>query len=248
MSKDHLVPTPIVDKNGKTTVTYRKPAAPKDQLPGTMPAPTRPMAPSLTESLVAQIAKVLELDNGFQYDSLRETVNAYPEDLINKLLEASHTSDDWAELANLIMDREPAPIMSEIIHFFPSLHTESLYSALVYFKSMHHYPQLPPVEDFSKADQHTQEQYKAILTVMEALDDDMEIFPNPQPLPLSFTQNVNNEDVLVIDAPVIVALIMERPHESKRIAQIIIERRTRDAALIAMILDDTNPTLAEGNL
>lgn len=247
MKRDHLIPTPIVDKNGNTTVRYMKPSTSGGTASGPIPAPVTKSAFPPIAQLTNRISEALGFNKLRQYDKVRATLETYPDELIKDLLKDDPKSQTWTTLAHLMADKASATEVREVRCFYPHLSTTRTHDARMYVRSLHNYPQLPRLKDYSTADERTLEQCKAILTVTEMMDDD-EFFNDRARLPILFRKNMDSEDISVIDEPKIIELIMERPEQAKPIGEIIITRRTRDAELIKELLDHETPALAEGIL
>lgn len=246
MTKSHLVPTPIVDKNGKPTTTYTKPsqtAAKKLAMPS-------PVVPSLKDrqidDIVVHVAGSMSLDEMSQYDDIRQLLSDYPDILIKRIADAISEQKLPYITAALIGNKSRAATVEEALTFHRYMDTDSPDQAWCVMRGLHHYAQLPKVDDFSLTDEATQKQVIALIIATEIMDNDW-YFNSSKGLPLGMIDTPDGK-IEIINDPKIVDLLMERPERAAQIADIIVERKSTDIDLIVNILNMQNSDIAEGVL
>lgn len=119
---------------------------------------------------------------------------------------------------------------------------------------LHYYSQLPQTEDYSTADQQTQQQVHALLTVGHKLGEEqydrlstaLNGGPETFELPLEYVDPNHGSNKVAGDD--LINLILEYPQRADQIADIIIERNTSDVALIRSIVTSSTPSLSNGTL
>jgi hypothetical protein len=251
--KPGLVPTVTTDKNGKVTTVYTKPVG----VPETsfvIPAPTFTKEASTGRTATANrvssaVCETLSLD-GEHAKRVNSALVDYPDDLIAKL-DHHFTSDSHGTYftAMAIDKKATHSFVNEVIAFGANFQTDSTELAHCMIRSLHHYNQLPSMDDYSLAPKEVRTQCIAILAVTEALDD--HAYFNDVALPLKYTPNAgdNDSDYALLQGDDLIALVLERPLDASEIADIIIERGTSDVELIREIMSqDDSRALNSGIL
>jgi hypothetical protein len=251
--KPGLIPTVTTDKNGKITTVYKKPVG-GSETNLVIPAPIftkeasmgRTATISRTSSVVCE---TLSLE-GAHAERIESTLTGYPDDLLTKLDHHFANDSHGTYFTAMAIDKKAThSFVNEVIAFGSNFQTDSTELAHCLIRSLHHYEQLPSMEDYSLAPKEVQTQCIAILAVTEALDD--HAYFNDVALPIKYTPSAgdNDSDHTLLQGDDLIALILERPLDSDEIADIIIERQTSDVELIREIMSqDDSKALNSGIL
>jgi hypothetical protein len=245
-----LLPTLIVDVNGKTTTVHKKPAASRST--STLPAPSSLAA---RQNLIASVTNFLEdalpiSEDNAQYQQMltyaRNTIHSYSNGLLEKIIaSSSHDERSRKAIARMIRMRTKPDVIEECIAFFPQIpmHPSTSEAAI---RALRFYPQLTACDNFAKADEQTQKQCVALVTVTSIMDTDFEII---HPDALEWHEYSDDANMYpVIKDQRIVNLLMERPEAAQRIADFIKERHTSDFDLIEAMLQGAHSAFDEGAL
>lgn len=245
-----LVPTLIVDVNGRTTTVHKRTDGYRSA--SQFPAPS---FQGKREQLIASVGSFLEealpiMEDDAQYRQMltysRNSIKTYPDELLEKII-ASSEEDERSRRAvgRLIRIRAKPEILDECLTFFPQvpLHPQTSEAAI---RALRLYPQLPSCDNFAKADERTQKQCIALVTVTSIMDVDFELI---HPDALEWHECGDDANMYpVIKDQRIVNLLMERPEAAQRIADFIKERHTSDFDLIEAMLQSAHSAFDEGAL
>lgn len=211
------------------------------------PAPLRqPPDPQMVETLLTHVAATTNIDDPGILNETRDIIGKYQADLVAQLVEAISDETLPYNVSVLISYGEDSNYIREALCFYPHIKTKSAYLADVFLKSLRHYPQLPNVPDYSSADELTRKQCIAIMIATDIIHSRMAIrdrvsFLTPKHSPAG-------DAVQMITGNGLVELLMDKPDDAHRIAEIIVTRATGDAELIKSILNHETPVLADGIL
>lgn len=247
-SKDHLTPTPIVDKNGKWTTVYRKLFGSKKKeathVPAPSIAPTEPSfdrAPSIENLRLRAEAGLKEEGQIHRMHQVMVEINKYPDDLLQRLNKA--IDDDVPNM--WMIDRQiraglPHNEISESLYFLPRMKNPLYIAAQKHLRSLHAYKQLPPSDDYSKESEGVRKQCLALMTVAKSAMyavGEHNVFDGSE----ERTPYVLKDERLT-------DLILEYTDRATEISNIVEDRETVDPDVIRSILSSDAPALSEGML
>lgn len=258
-----LIPTRILDRNGKATTVHKKVdlngTAKQFSAPPPLAAPTNKVDIELFQIVSDMNRMMYPADETPDFIHNAETIisktvtalNAYPEKLRKTILDyiktethektrgvlywvqegwTEATLNEWFSCEEVLQDTQPDQLL----------------------RGVHLYPQLPQIEDYTTADERTQEQVTALLAVTARLEkekfareranrDD----PTLNDFPL---ETVGYHQAVKLNNDGLIKLILDRPEQADQIAGIILERGTADAELIQEALVTDSPSLHHGVL
>lgn len=281
----NLVPTVIVNKNGVTTTVHKKPVGSHTvDTPLPAPAVTTSPARTLTDAersdMISKMHRRLWVISGREHsDIIRDQLLTYSDNALTAMNEfllsevEGNVKETRHQLAFLKMlcdprYRDTGHTVHEYLTFKPVLQqkTSSIIDGMALVRALHDYKQLPVMDSYGDADQETQEQIAALLTVAQGLLDKYKYhqretlgaapisgshsqgkqpaIPNPLEfgIPLYVEWNVR----LVGDD--LISLIMEQPENAEAISKVIVQDGINDAALLREIFDSETPALRSGLL
>ena len=179
MNSSPLVPTPIVDKNGRQTTVHRR-SADQSASAKTMPAPAvSPSKPSsdLSPYQRRQLAEGIDSaarvasGSGRSKELVQFVLYSYPDELLLRIEEIQRDKPEGIKLVNyLIMEGVGADEVSEMIHFSPLMEKGiKLFVAQNILRSLHNYPHLPSSKDYSKESPEVLAKAESIVRVKDAM-------------------------------------------------------------------------------
>lgn len=237
--RNHLTPTPTVDKNGKLTTVYRKQAT-STSSPAGVPAPS--LADISVERKMELIRSFLSgYEIGNRDDSTlmetTRTVAAYPVDLLEKLCSPEIVSSDYHwMIKSMVSDGCGSDFMNEYLYFLPDVSEASIYTSQALVKSLHGYSQLPSSADYSRDDEATRAKCSALLR-----------FSNAARL-VSLEVFRDDEFRFTLKDHALVELILENHGSIETLVAAVRERRSADPEMLASVLETDSPTLERGIL
>lgn len=245
MISNPLVPTPIVDKNGRQTTVHRRSGGPVSSSVSAIPAPSSPptktdrLTPYERRSLVDAIEKEARRASvsGRNVELVKHTMYGYPEELLTRISEVQSESGDTARMVNyLLMEGVTGNEVSEMIHFAPFMSSGiRLFVAQNFLRSLHHYPQLPPSDDYGKESEEVRSKAEAIIRVADAM--------------FSYTGVLMFKGVgSMIDEETLIDLAVSNPEKSQLLASAIKSRKTTEIGVLREVLEADNAPLSEGVL
>lgn len=248
-SRQHLVPTPTVDRNGKVTTVYRKlsPAQKGAPLPG--PAPVAGRDKHWRKYAVNTLVDYLSpsLYNVEHREDLKQSLSAYSDELLEMLVGdgtgLNHTDPDASPTAAVVMSDlnsgRPENEIREGLCFYPHIKEAAATAAAArqMVDSLHDYPQLPTTGDLSAEGEVVREQCIALLKVMCACwrSGSTGHF------------RVDGMSFALVDDN-LVGFVMEHPDKGDLIAGVITERGVADVKVLAEMIDSESPSLSGGTL
>lgn len=241
-SGDHLVPTTVVDKNGRRTTVHKK-------VPGTSKMVSLPhvAAPSAAVS-----------DKKRQRDRIRALLDAWPDYAKDSLkgsnvrtllmkcstdslerLEHTRVNDPgtFIKLGYMASDGCSEADISEAMYFFPEVRSSTYFIARRIMASLHEYRELPCTQYLSSEDEDVRSQRAALIRVIEALidGDHGEAFYDRQP-------------PFIIRDSKLVEFTIEHSDRSDLIAGLVRDRGATDVNVLAQLLESESPALGTGLL
>jgi len=244
MKNNHeLIPAIITDKNGKITTVYKKPQNTTVTMP--LPSPSLPQHKSINDVRTAVIERVAELYNmthesGFDYrPSLAKGVQRYLEETLHIVDLALRKDGDLAQgVAKSIVHGESELIVKESIHYYEKTNSDNYWRTVSEVRALRHYTAVNIHMDLTEVDSNIQKSCIALMRFPPLID----VFPRSPFLNYSESDHyfINNDDLAT--------LITQRPDDIEKIAEIVLQYGTSDAAAINGLLDGALPALAEGHL
>jgi hypothetical protein len=237
-SREHLVPTLTVDKNGRTTTVHKKRVA--GGVAKNIPLSNSAEMIVRRNNLIHVLASGMESRwAGGSVGALAKTLKKYPDILLERLSQAQVTNGDGFVRVLRIAITKAAKLetVSEYVCFLDDLDASSYYAARDHIASLHQYTQLPESDDFSNESEELKSQCRALLKVQRACAEveDLEVFRM-------------ESGYFVIDDDDLVELILGHPDRATQIADSIRERKTIDVALIAEVITSDATALGSGTL
>lgn len=246
--KQNLIPTPITDKNGKLTTVHKKPQT-LHSAESKIPAPTPPMN-DLSELRCAVETRVQELydknhDSTFDYSAyLKKEVQSYPERTLKNIDLATRNDGPLAQcVAEDIVHGEEQTLISATIHYYLRSGSTDYRRTALDVRTLINYAPFRNYRDIGDVDEHTQKQCLAMMKFTQ-LTDTMPAAESP------FLDYVpyDDSDMRFIKDGSLIELIANRPDDVERIAEIVLQHGTSNAAAINGILEGALPPVAEGYL
>lgn len=224
----------MVDKNGRTTTVYRKPAA------AGAPASKFPVPGEVREDIRRSFVKSLSQDFASELMSvrkLRRVLSGYPVDLLERLYLANMRNEPGLGMVKMSISREEPPAtVSEHLYFFKGLYYFSYEVANGRVASLHQYRQLPESADYSMESDTVKEQCNALLNIVETCSYfHLDAFRDGSP-------------AFVLKDDLLVDLIVRHSDKQAVISSYIAERRNTHAEVIALLLEGDAPVLGNGRL
>jgi hypothetical protein len=236
-SREHLVPTLTVDKNGRTTTVHKKPVVegaqksiPMVKVQGPLPR-RKEMLKSIIERM--GMGRTVEAKK-----TVARQLSKYPDSILEKIVqEMTSTSQVYKLARNAVVNDVPVEGMSEMLTFVDELDASSYYAVRDHISSLHQYTQLPESTDFSNEDDETVAKCRALLKVQRACAEveDLEVFRL-------------ESGYFVIDDDDLVELVLNHPDKASHIADFIRERQGIDVALMAEAFASGTSALGSGTL
>jgi len=177
---------------------------------------------------------------------LGEALAAYPPHLLARVhTELTEVQDD---LANdfVIMLSDPAidPVsVEEYLTFRPYVRkNKKLHLIRKMIHSLHSYPQLPAINNYAEAPEHTKTQISSLLRVVDLLLHACATrYKYDYPLIL-------DKGKVMLEGDSLIRLVITHPEKADLIAKTIISRDIKDVTLIRSIITIDAPSIGEGTL
>lgn len=149
-------------------------------------------------------------------------------------------------LSDLIKD-DPST-MSEVLHFaLPLLEENHSGRVREFIRGLHCYPQLPAMDDYSKATTLVRQQCSALLRVAECfiMEPYYDISREGGVHPYLNGEVSGQENIRIADERII-QLVIDHPDSVERILRIIVDHRTIDTEFMREIICSEVPALSNG--
>jgi hypothetical protein len=210
----------------------------------------------MSTNAIDLLADTLHHTEDMDPSELKTTLRNYPSELLNKMVPVSTSDPIWCAAAKLMADNAPAATINEALCYYPHMARNNKNFAQSHLGSLHHYPALPSMEDYSTADEKTRQQCIALLVAVEQLDEAayniaFEKFASDDYdtdttdfHPIESTSDRNR----IIKSPELVKLIIEYPARVQQIIDFIVERKTVDVDGLKVALENPSPVLARGSI
>lgn len=251
--REHLIPTPTVDRNGKATTVYRKSVS---STPAKLlPAPVVTNYDQAKSGLVMDT--VVELFRGTVIGiDQREIANAALRSCSSEVVERVHSSltglgfdSGRSELSQLLRVKlsyfperrsELEGELDDALCFYPLVRKRSYNVAERIIASLRKYPQVPATtERFSGESDEVMAKYVALVRVIDSSIG----YPNDR--------SIFKDDSLglyVFEDDKFTELVLEYPEQTEQIISVIRERGTRDPEAIRMVIEGSTTALSSGAL
>jgi hypothetical protein len=204
------------------------------------PETSEPREPDVDTAL----RRILREQNRFReytIDYLMDRLGGYPVELRRAILNAT---DCHKYIFLWVKYGWPASILNEYLTYRQELGVLEPDAILA---GLHHYQQLPQMDDYTTADAKTQEQVRAILTVTrQATRNEIDRIPAKDNTAQYFGRF--NHDGVKLKDDALIKLIMDYPQHADTIADLIRERGSADAGLIHDMITSGSSPLGSGTL
>lgn len=241
-SRDNLVATPTVDRNGRATTVYRRQGA------GTADAKRIP-SPQIISSGEDRMELTREVSLKLLGDAIIpaadrraivENLHTYSDEMLKKILKTV-SAEENAQQGKRRLDKLHVKIargatedsINEALFFYPLTEDSGAVASNRLIDSLSHYPQLPESDDYSREDPVTVERCTALIRVADALS--------------YLTGDVLNPEWVITDQR-LTQLVLANPGRGEQIAGIIKERQSVDVDLIESIIGGDSAALDDGRL
>lgn len=242
-----LVPTPVVDRNGRLTTVHKRADQPVKNA-ATIPAPVaavkaQPSKAKLVSALADAMDDVLYLDEPEQKDYLIENLEAHDADFLANLQREMGNGNDFIP-STLVNDHETKEYINEVLRFADHTGQETFPETCALIRSLHLYPQLPNYPDFSEAPEEVQEQCIALMKTANAVAN----FSSDAGKELETVAVPEREDVFVLRDDALVQAVLAAPENAERLITVIEEQRTGRFAVIDAYLNGGTSPMVSGVL
>lgn len=249
-----LVPERRVDKNGRSVIRHVKPSnagKARKSLPAPSSAtPTRgQILHRLTTGIATQMGYTLEEQD--EWHAINETLEGYSDQFLTRLNAAFKPRTQIATaIAVMVYRDETEQFIREFAAFGGVIPDESngMDLAMAYVRSLHHYPQLPQVDDYSVADEATKQACRELMLLTYRMEDEIVLFEGGTDPVKTIAHDYDSFSTPVLNHDGLVRLIIERPQDAQRIGDIAIERGTGDPRAIVEVMDHGVSSLSGGVL
>lgn len=242
----NLIPTLVTDKNGKLTTVYRKPQV--SPVATSVPAPPVAAKKDTNEVRRAVTERIIELrdvQSGGPFDHaayIADEVQKYSERTLRNV-ELALLGNDY-ELAEAVAEQiglaQTEFTVNTSIHFYWRSESDDYWKTVAEVSALLHYPFINQYDDLT-VDETIQQQCLALMKFTRLID------KLPYSPHLDYIDD-QNYDARVINDESLVALIVNRPEDVERIAEIVIEYGTSNGPTINGIMAGELPAVAEGYL
>ena len=259
-----LVPTVIVDVNGRTTVVHRlrqlfaaSGASGGARIPAPVVASTTPPRKVVLKSLLNSLSESVQLTRRSDIKMLKEGLDyCFSDDSLRWLSEAVARKDSFGSAAAKQIVQYSSTWRQNLLKLEPRLRSEAMFQdaldiddygtvhGLVYGLGF----EFTKVNDFRELDEHSLSQCVALMKTTHALSERYPVIDeNHMDHPVYQVQTYLGFDGWILKDP-LHSLVMERPEDAEAIAEYAVQRHTTDANLIRALLSGIPSPLAEGGL
>lgn len=253
MSK--LVPERRPDKNGRMVTRHVLPVTKEYKSVSRIPAPVAKKQDrnsiifSLTRSISEQMGFALHDQN--EWYEIETSLDEYSDKMLERLSAAWQPRTQIATaIAKMVYHGESEDFIREFATFggVISDETTGMEMAMSFVRSLHHYKQLPQVDDYSTANKKTKEACRALMVLAERLRDERKQFSSDSPPVIGVPHDYDSYNTPVVQGDSLIQLVVDRPDDVQRIGDIVIARRTTDAQTIVDVMDYDIKSLSNGVL
>jgi hypothetical protein len=249
---NNLIPTPVVDKNGRQTTVYRRAEETVSHATGIpapmVAAPVQDEVEKRINRIIDEIGESVSLADQEDREAIRSTLETYSPEFLIEVEEALQHLETVTIASLLIAAGESEPLVNEALTFMPEMEVVGFHESFRLVQSLHrdYYPGLPKVENYGAADDHLQSQCLAILKVSLAMkrhSDDRD-----GDLRMADVGRRNIDRAAIMADQRMIALVLERPNDVDLITDTIKERRTGEFGVIHAVLSNEAIALSSGTL
>lgn len=240
-SRESLVPTPTVDRNGKATTVYRRGTTTMNAV-SPLPSPIQ-LSPDAREKLILKLGDELTAGNFIGKDiklGVRRNLYNYSEEMLNTIRTAVTTDATEnkgmngcaGKIRSKIVAGDSEESINEAVFFYPLFEHRGIAITSHILDALHHFPQLPASEDYSREDADTVAKCTALILVIDKLS----------ALHGALESNWTIKDQRLTE------LVLSNPERGEQIASLIEARESGDPDLIEEVLSNESPALNNGVL
>lgn len=271
MARPNLIPTTIVDRNGKTTTVHKKThrGSTIPTIPSPMTKDVRVKRAATAQLLARRVNELLELpvygapDQKKLLNMLGKTYSMRFTNELESLF--AEDTDEAKGVASQIMKGKSEYQIGETRHFYRVMPERGYNTVLPLVESLRYYHGRKKIDDLRNTKPAINQQNIALIKVTDALNKlskktmiqkapDMYIVMGRSQQPahndtLTFvTLDINQNPVMKIRNEDLYALVLERADDADEIVKIIEEYELTTAQPIRGILEGIIPSLADGML
>jgi hypothetical protein len=208
---------------------------------------------SLIFSLTTNISKQMgfELHDQNEWYEIQGSLEEYSDKTLERLSAAWQPRTQLSSaIAIMVYHGESEAFIGEFAMFGGMIPDDStgMHKAMSYVRSLHHYPQLPQVDDYSKADEKTKTACRGLLALTSRLSEVRKDFSSDSQPVAGIPHDYDNYNTPVIQDEGLVQLVVDRPEDAQIIGDSAIARVTTDAQTIISVMDYDIKSLSSGVL
>ena len=246
-----LVPTPVVDKNGRLTTVYkRQEVSGRDGsvLPSPVVTELKRAKQDIISGIVEEMREMNLCWNDDEIESITHTLNGYAIASLLMVEDALQKDAESASLVGLLIQaEEEQEFVSEALLYMPQMGYKGFWDAARQVKTLHgYYPTLPPCDDYSKADEYVQQQCAALLKVTAAVDTMAR--DGNQTMKMTAVGNKNLDRVAILSDSRLIEYVIDHPQSADQIVALIADRGVSDYRVIHSVLHSESVALSSGML
>jgi hypothetical protein len=194
-----------------------------------------------------RVPEVLE-DLRCKLEMIEQNISGYPDQLLNGLHQEIIHGDPDSEFAGDLLTligsgNYSVADVHEYLIFRPRLNPDTGFGTIrSILGALHHYAQLPELENYAEASAEDQAKIIALLKVTEAMEEHpLNDHSSNHPL-------IGVRGMTMLSGEDLIQLVLSRPSDADRISRIIIDRKILDTTFITSVLDSGAPALSSGVL
>lgn len=244
----NLVPTPVVDRNGRTTTVYRRQsvAATESSIP---PAPQTPVR-EVDEEALSIIADMMDIDPDNAVYGVHHVLGFYRKAFVEELV-ALITQEDRvlaSSMAALAINGENETFIRECNFFLPLLTERNHKHGVALVRSIRE-SSIDWSRDYSKASSGIKEQCLALMNTLDAVEEVIKDGSAQIHYQVNRVGHHNKLEITpVLKNEALERAVTESPESAPEIIAVIRNYGTTDYQAIRAILDGAHPSVADGAL
>lgn len=245
-----LVPTPVVDKNGRLT-TVHKHGTVAGRRAASFPAPHVPAVPlpsreDIISGIMDQIREMDFIFSEYEAKEIRSYLEERTPEFLSKAGAVFRSPKSAVIAGKLIRGLETPTLINEAVLYMPQMEYRGFWETVHLIKTLHgYYPGLPKADDYSEVDQSVQDRCLALLKVTCAA---RHMGQTDKALKATTVGRNNRDRAYVLRDERLISLLLEQPQRADEIVRIIAERGTAEFGVIHAVLNAESVALSDGTL
>lgn len=250
VKNQNLIPTLVVDVNGKTTTVHKKPqgAASNKSIPAPVDTSSFGLANSIADAC-ANATHLGEMGDRARHDFRNDLRFTYSLESLQRIDSEIRKGGVAAEgIIQQLREGESEWNILGTLHFYPKLGIDDYKHAGTLVRSLNDYEYFAEQGGKCKSDENVEQQCIGVITLTHHLDALSTLPPNDIAHPLRYDYDRRNFLSMSIKDERVMNMVIERPDEAKTIAEIVAKHGNADPNFIMGVMHGFNPALAEGGL